>query len=792
MIHWRPYPQSLRAQIIIFFGVLFIAVQGVALLLVDAANTRNARDQSKQELAVGERVFRDLLNRNNAELTQAAELLARDFAFREAVATHDLPTLASVLANHGSRIHADLAQLVSPEGQFIADSMRVHGTDAQFPFSWLMQEAEERGNATGLVILEGRAYQLVLVPVLAPTPIAWAVFGVSIDDRTARELQKLSELDVSFLTRGTDSRWSVLASTIPLSQQQELVEEFSSHSDATTQGSAMILGGTEYETLIRHLDHAGEAPILAVQQRSLDDALKPFKPLHRILIVLALISVAASVVGSILIGRSITRPLLALGQMTERIEEGGYSQPVAISGADEIVQLARRFNVMRDGIATREREILRLAYGDTLTGLPNRARFREQLETAIRSAQDSTTPVTVLVVNLDRFSYINETLGHAAGDEVLKHVAARLTALLSGGDIVARLGGDEFAVLLVGVGTDQGVRAAAKVADALESPIVVGPQSLDVRASIGIAGYPAHGIDAETLLRHADAAMSLAKHSKQGVLTYDPRLRQRREEQLSLLSELRHAMEANELRLAYQPKVDLATGAVTEVEALMRWWHPTKGPISPGMFIPFAEQTGFIKTVTAWAIAHAAAQCAHWRLQGLSLCVSINISAQDLLNPALTSIVADAVTRYGLPPRQLCLEITESGVMQDPARAIEVLAALQASGVGLSIDDFGTGYSSLSYVKHLAVNELKIDRSFITNLATDEKDRAIVLSTIELAHHLGLKVVAEGVENQETLDVLKELGCDSVQGFLFTRALDPGALVVWINERRVRPALTAF
>jgi diguanylate cyclase (GGDEF)-like protein len=441
---------------------------------------------------------------------------------------------------------------------------------------------------------------------------------------------------------------------------------------------------------------------------------------------------------------------------------------------------------MREAIAAREEQILKLAYRDPLSDLPNRALFNDRLRVAIEGARRQGAPLAVLLMDLDRFKYINDTLGHHIGDLVLQQVAKRLAALVRKSDTTARLGGDEFAMLLVSAGVDQARGVAQKVVAALEAPITIGQTSLDVRASVGIAGFPMHGEDADTLMRHGDAAMYAAKRGNTGLAVYDARLHEKREEQLSLLSELRQAIDQNELKLLYQPKVELASARVTGVEALVRWAHPVKGMIPPDRFIPFAEQTGFIKTVTAWVLDAAVRQGAAWRAAGRPTRISVNISAQDLLNPELEELLDGALERHALPPELLCLEITESGVMRDPARAIEVLKRVQRLGVGRAIDDFGTGYSSLSYVKQLSVDELKIDRSFLRSIVTDVKDRAIVLSTIELAHNLGLGVVAEGVEEQAAADLLLHLGCDEIQGWLVAKPLEPAALETWLAARSAR------
>jgi diguanylate cyclase (GGDEF)-like protein len=432
-------------------------------------------------------------------------------------------------------------------------------------------------------------------------------------------------------------------------------------------------------------------------------------------------------------------------------------------------------------------QILKLAYRDSLTDLPNRTLFNDRLRVAIETAKRSDTPLTVLLLDLDRFKYINDSLGHHIGDQVLQSVARRLVGVVRKSDTTARLGGDEFAILLVHSPVDEARGVAQKIVAALEEPIEIGQDALDVRASVGVAGFPAHGEDADTLLRHADAAMYAAKRANAGFAIYDPDTHERREEQLSLLSQLRLAISGGELRLVYQPKVELASGNITGVEALVRWLHPQKGVIPPDRFIPFAEQTGFIKTITAWVIGAAVEQAAEWRKRGRPMKISVNVSAQDLLNSELGEIVTAALDRHGLPPNLLCIEITESGIMGDAARAIEMLNRILALGIGRAIDDFGTGYSSLAYIKQLKVDELKIDRSFVRGIVGDAKDRAIVLTVIELAHNLGMGVVAEGVEDQRAADVLLHLGCDEAQGYFFARPLDADALESWLEARTGSP-----
>lgn len=771
---------GLQTRIVLFVAGLLVAVLGSVLLVVNAVNSRNARTGIDDDLAVGKRVFEHLLAQNNRQLTQAADVLSLDFAFRQAIATRDLQTTESVLANHGARINADLVTLVSLDHTVIADTLDPSLAGRPFRFPGLIDAAEREGKSAGLVVNNNRLYQVVVVPVRAPEPIAWAVFGLLLRDRLGKELHSLSRLDLSFFGKATDGGgWTLLASTLPRDPREAELRSLAGDSGRTERTLSINSPQGEYQTLVVPLQQSGTHTIVAVLAQSVDEALAPYRRLGTILLALGIGALILSIVGGALIARGITRPIQILAAMSRRIEEGDFTHAVEVRSRDEIGELARRFNMMREGLAAREDQILRLAYRDTLTGLPNRTLFNDRLNVALENARRTRVSFSILLMDLDRFKHINDTLGHLAGDQVLQQTAQRLRDMLRGSDTIARLGGDEFIILLSGVESEQGKLMALNILQALEQPIVIGDHSLDVRASVGLARYPEDGEDAETLMRHADSAMYAAKRGNLGFAAYEPVHDRFHKEQLSLLSELRRAIENEELHLAFQAKIDLYGGAVAGVEALVRWQHPERGAVAPTHFIPFAEQTGFIRSITRWVIEAAVLQCSRWIALGMSLKVAVNISAQDLLEPGLADTIVAALEHHQVPSRLFGLEVTESGVMQDPATAIGVLKRLRALGIGVAIDDFGTGYSSLAYVKQLEVTELKIDRSFIRNIVGDKKDRAIVLSIIELAHNLELTVVAEGVEDDASVEVLRKLGCDIIQGFVYSKPLAQREFAAW-------------
>jgi len=775
--------RRVRTRIIVFFVALLILVQIAAFVFVNAANSNNARAKADEELNVGQRVFARLLAQNADKLSQAARVLAADFAFREAIGTQDTGTILSALTNHGARIGAEAVMLVDLRGEVVANTLAPDAAPRHFEFPQLIERARRNGTATAIQLIDRNPYELVAVPVLAPMPVGWLVLGFAVDDDLARDLRQLTTLDVSFFLDDGAGHWQQLASTLDSPIAEELAKRLPPEAQVLST-SRVRLQGSDYQVRLVPLGRDGNANVLAVLQRSYAKAFEAFAGLRTTLVALGLVSLVISIAASFAIALGITRPLSELAVAALRIRRGDYVSPVAVERVDEIGVLASSLNHMREGIAQREEEILRLAYQDPLTDLPNRSKFNDRLRLAIESAAISGERLSILVMDLDRFKYVNDTLGHGVGDHCLREVARRLPQLLRASDCVARLGGDEFAILLPMSRAERVTTVVKKIIEALEQPILYQEQPLDVGTSIGIAHYPDHGVDAVTLMRNADIAMYVAKRNKTGYAVYDPNYDTTQQEHLSLLGELRRAVEQRELRLYYQPKVSFSRATVNAVEALLRWDHPTRGVVPPAHFIPFAEHTGYIKVLTRWVLEEAIRQCGAWRRDGLTLRVSVNVSARDLMNRDLPDLVSGLLADHKVPADLICIEITESGFMEDPAHAQKVLDRLAALGVHLSIDDYGIGYSSLSYIMKLPVDELKIDRSFISKMITNPEVSTIVRSTIELGHNLGLKVAAEGVENAAEWNLLARLGCDQAQGYFMSVPLPPEQLTEWLHASR--------
>jgi len=473
----------------------------------------------------------------------------------------------------------------------------------------------------------------------------------------------------------------------------------------------------------------------------------------------------------------------------------GSTFPMELAISDCHLGEDRLFIAIVRDITDRKAQEERLQYQalhDALTGLPNRTLLIDRMKHAIDMARRQSEPLALLLLDLDRFKEINDTLGHQVGDLLLRDVAKRLMAPLRQTDTIARLGGDEFAVLLPAV-TDlaRAQRVASRIRRSLDQPFQLESLSLEVGISIGIAMFPDHAEDDDKLLQCADVAMYAAKKAQSDMELYDSCKDQNSVRHLTLSGELRQAIESGQLSFHYQPKLDLTDGQIHQVEALARWNHPKLGFIPPEEFILQAERTGLIQSLILWEFDTALGQIALWRERGLDLGVAINLSAGNLHHETLPGVVAEMLDKWRVEPARLTLEVTESAIMIDPQRAEDVLARLDDIGLRLSIDDFGTGYSSLASLKSMPVDELKIDKSFVIQMTADSNDEAIVRSTIELAHNLGLKVVAEGVESAEHIALLRGLGCDLGQGFFIGEPLPGADLAAWLRRGTESAAETA-
>ena len=496
---------------------------------------------------------------------------------------------------------------------------------------------------------------------------------------------------------------------------------------------------------------------------------------------LAGVALAFVILVYIMIDRSVLRPVASLAESLSTHSDGSLAH-LKKRSSWEIHKLITAFNVMRTEVHQRQMALEHQTLHDALTGLPNRVLLQDRLEQSIQIMKRNNGSMALLLLDLDRFKEVNDALGHQVGDELLQQVGQRLEALLRHSDTVARLGGDEFAIVAPNTYSRQAAQFADKIASAIKDVFQVGKQNLYIGVSIGVAVYPNHGTDTGTLIRHADIAMYTAKRNNLNYCLYEKTRDKRRVDKLALVGDLHKELQNTEnLQLYYQPQIDLLNHEVVAIEALLRWPHPQLGSILPEHIIKMAEHTGLIAALTQWVIETSLAETGPLRQTGKPFSIAINLSAWNLQDPELPAAIEQTLEKHGVPAGQLTLEITESAMMNDPLRARKILTRLSEMEVKLAVDDFGTGFSSLGYLKMLPVNDLKIDRSFVINMEGDENDAIIVHSIIELAHNLGLKVIAEGVENQQTLLRLQQQKCDIAQGFHISPPLSRGAAQQWLH-----------
>lgn len=783
-MNWRlaTLSRSLIARLVGISLLLLLLVQMAGFALVRNSIDRNARSQIAHTLDTDENVWRRLLEQNAERLRQGATLLTADYGFRTAVGSGDQHTIQSALENHGQRMGAAVVALLDTQLQVRSvSSDKGLGTFDQ-ALAQVLPTLSASEQSSQISTVHGLPYQFVLVPMRAPVLVGWVLMGFPINQPLADEMQQLLAVQVALRVHGTDGQWGVPVSTLSAPALAALRKH---SSEAVTE-----LAHGHDTLLVRSMALGQEGPeqAQALLLRSVDAVVAPYRQLQWLLAAITLTGLVLFALGHGLMARWVTTPLRSLVLGTQRISRGEYDMPVEhTERRDEIGLLARSFDRMRIDIAEQQAEIRHLAYWDRLTGLPNRERFRNTVLAAISAHADYSPEVTslaVITLDLDRFKHVNDVLGHAFGDKLLQAVAKRLREqIMAHGDMVARMGGNEFALLLRRTDSHAAMVVACNITQSFERPLAFGDQMVDLSAGIGIACWPQDASDVDTLLNRSEIAMYAAKRKLNGPQLYDPIMDSSSAQTLSLLTELRRAIERNELRLYLQPKVPLQGKPGLAVEALVRWQHPQRGLVPPMDFIPFAEQTGFVRQLTLWMFEESARLLADPRTQGMGLRISVNLSTRDLLDPELCERLQAMLVRHGVLPQGFCLEITESAIMDDPQRAEAMLNRLSQHGFKLSIDDFGTGYSSLGYLKRLPVDELKIDKSFVMGMEHDHDDEMIVRSTIDLAHNLGLTVVAEGVENAAILERLRALSCDEAQGYHVSRPVPVDAFLSWHAQR---------
>ena len=758
----RPF-RSLSARLTVQFALLFaaamLAVSAALSTLIAGAASREVESQLQSSGAVYDRLWQQRAH----ELQNAAQLLSRDFGFRAAVASGDKATMQSALGNAAERLRVRTGFIVTADGHVSSIDPAV----GKIRISDIWEPLDD-GRLTGVLVIAGRPRQLVAAPIMAPALIGWVVFAADLDGREMRGLERLSAIPLhAAVIAYAKGRWSEASGSMSaLNRRAASLAQVHVGEKTAFQ---MMVGQTRSIALAKPLPTFSdrERAILLLAYPSAQ-AMGDARRLQLALGVMTLLGLLLVAFATWKAAGRITQPLARLDEAAGKLASGQHVE-VRVRGEDELARLAESFNEMAAKIAEREQRITQLAFNDTLTGLPNRTMFQQQLEHAFRAAEGNGNLFALHCLDLDQFKVINDTLGHPAGDLLLIEAAHRVQHAARG-HFVARLGGDEFVVLqTVGEDRDAIDRLARDILITMAQPLSVDGNQFVPSTSIGIAIAPQDGDDGETLLRNADLALYRAKEAGRGTYAFFERsLNERAQQRRQVESDLRLALERGEFELYYQPLFDLEQNRICSFEALLRWRHPTRGLISPAEFIPVAEDTGLIVPIGAWVVREACARASTWPE---NVRVAVNVSAVQFHRGHVQETVLRALAKTGLTPDRLEVEITESIFLEGGESTLRLLHGLRALGVRIALDDFGTGYSSLSYLQSFPFDKLKIDRSFIQNLLTREGATAIVHAITELANALGIETTAEGVEETAQLMELRAHGCSSVQGYLFSEPM---------------------
>lgn len=766
--------KSLKTRIFLFFVLLLLLVQSIALWTLFKGNNAQEQQEINNRLTTAKTIFTEQFNSRRDYLAAFAETAAKDYGIKD-VFEDDTRSLLFALNNHRKRINADLAMAISAKGDITAQLQVSHvgqskkkvqkGPELGKPFKysqWL--ESQEKSH---LYMLDGTLYQISLSPLsVGTTTIGWLAFGFEINQQLANHFLEITHLQIDFILN-ENNNWVLVASSNPNTD----VEFAKSIVEGNTPDQYIAIGDliTEFDDQQFGLAMYGlRADIVEVLQEQWWQFL-----------LLTFITLLVSLASAYIIAASITKPIKLLVEQAKIIARGDYQQPIKLKDNSELGQLANEFNVMQQAVLTREQEITHRANHDALTELPNRNILIKILNQLINEQ----TSFQLFHLNLSRLKDVNETLGHDVGDWLITRTAERLTKLTQF-TLLSHLGGDEF-ILLFKKQVEHPIPSLVQdINKALEAQCDYGGINLQLQVRIGISSFPEHSNVDKTLLQMADTALQSTRKNNTNFQCYDKSLDINSVERLNLINDLKHAISDNQLELHYQPKLDLKTNIVTHAEALVRWYHPTLGMIPPDNFIYIAEQTGQINKLTRWVVNTAFRQSALWRENGIDLNVAVNISAENLKEPDFFEFICATIQTNNVPENKVTLEVTESAVVDNPESAIKLLQRFKDKGIKISIDDYGTGYSSLAQLKQLPVHELKIDKSFVQHLQEDEDDRIIVRSTIELAHNMGLSVVAEGIEDDFALRWLTKHGCELGQGYYISRPKSTNDFTVWIKEQK--------
>ncbi|MFT7109268.1 MAG: diguanylate cyclase (GGDEF)-like protein [Psychrobacter glaciei] len=766
---------SLRNRIVLFFLGLLIVSTVATIGTVLLATNNSVKAQAQEKLNVGKNVFEQLLYERGNQLLSSAKVLVADFGFKDAISSNDKATIKSALINNRVRINADLMFIITLDNQVISSNADFQGGIEVFKEPLL--SAQKNDGITGTILIDDNIFKFVMLPVKAPVTLAWAIIATKVDKEFALQLKGLTNLDVVFNATDNLGRQLIVSTieNIRINKQTQTVEKMLSNHDE------------QYLTLPVTLADSASFKINAYLNTSLKASYLLFYPLKIQIILIACITLLLSIISAFFIARRITTPIIKLAKITQEISSGNYLEKIESDHSSyELSKLSEHFSIMQKEISLREEKLTFLAYNDNLTGIANRSFIIKQISDSIQDQPNK--DLAIVRLSIDNLKETNDTFGYDIGDGLLISFSKVLISYAHQSNYLARISESEFIIVFNHINENTITNEITNLQTILQHPLLFNDLRLKTRIIMGASFYPKQGNEAEQLLRRSEIALNQAKALNSEYSTYQEGQDEHNLRQIELINSLSIALETDLLNIHYQAKVDTIKNEITQAEALLRWTDSKYGFVSPEEFITLAEQTGLMPTLTQWVLNKVFCQAKIWEQQGLNLTIAINLSAYDLVDE-FPEIISKLLTKHNLSASMIMLEITESAFINNPDEAIKVLHKLKNIGFSLSIDDYGTGYSSLSQLKKMPVDELKIDKSFVLKLEHEKYDQAIVQSTIELAHNIGLSVVAEGVETLESFSMLKKWNCNKIQGYYISRPISAEDFETWIKDYKIPEVL---
>jgi EAL domain-containing protein (putative c-di-GMP-specific phosphodiesterase class I)/GGDEF domain-containing protein len=775
--------RHLRTKLTVLYAGLFGAALILVSLVVYASIAANARGVVRDELTSSGTVFDRVWELRANQLQGGASLLSRDFGFREAVASRDEATIRSALENLRLRFGIDMAFIIGVDGRITGvDPARLQGADAR-----LMQAVEQEDNPSGVLMIGGVPHQTIAAPILSPTLVGWVVFASRLDAREMQKLERLSAIHVDAAVLGRDDRsraWiappgaSGLAGGVVSRDLTRAIDE--AMADKTPEARDFRAPDGAALTLVKPLKSiGGDGPAALLLSYPMARAMAPYSPMLAMIVLTGLAGITLLVIGSWILARSVTRPISVLDEAVQRLSRG-ENAAVELTTSDELGRLAESFNAMASEIRERERRITHVALHDQETDLPNRLGLDRAIGALAAGASERGLKVAVLALGVDRFTHVRGAIGYALASAMMGEIGQALQRLRPG-DPIGRVANSVLAAAFAVRDADEAKRIAAHLQHVLEAPVRLGDHAVDVSLTLGLAVFPDLVDEAGALINRASIAVDQARAGHRKLALFDATAYGDPQAKLGLMSEMLGAIASGDIFIHLQPKYDLRLGRTTGAEALVRWRHPQRGMVGPDDFIPMAEETGHIRTLTEHVLSLAIAQQAALKAQGFDIAISVNMSGRLVGDHEFAE---EALQLARQAQGELCLEITETAVIAHPQRALENIERFADAGIRISIDDYGTGLSSLAYLKQMRAHELKIDKAFVIGMAEGQKDALLVRSTVDLAHSLGLKVTAEGVETAMVQALLTAMGCDLAQGYFIARPMLAADFAAFLQRER--------